>query len=73
MPTRAGPTIGVELTRLAAVMANAFLIVMSIWFGISILFVAVGLWVTGPEGWHVGAAAGQLSSAYVKSRLRRHA
>jgi hypothetical protein len=54
-------------------MANSFLIVMSIWFGINILFVAVRLWVTRSDRWrNCGNGAGQFSAVCVKSRRPRH-
>jgi hypothetical protein len=50
-------------------MANSFLIVMSIWFGINILFVVVRLWVTRADRWrNCDNGAGQLSAVCVKSR-----
>ncbi|MHC2275162.1 hypothetical protein ACVI1J_006777 [Bradyrhizobium diazoefficiens] len=51
-------------------MASSFLTVMSIWFGINILFVAVRLWVTRPGSRRVDDAPSQFS---MKSRLHRHA
>ncbi|MFK4496647.1 hypothetical protein ABIF86_000938 [Bradyrhizobium japonicum] len=53
-------------------MASSFLIVMSIWFGINILFLAVRLWVTRPKNWHMNACPHQLSAVRVRSRLHRH-
>jgi hypothetical protein len=54
-------------------LANSFLIVMSIWFGINILFVAVRLWVTRADGWRIcDNGASQLSAVCVKSRRPRH-
>lgn len=55
-----------------AVMANSFLIVMSIWFAANILFVAWRLWVTRPDSWKMGAGARHLSPVSVKSHSRRH-
>ncbi|MBR0711552.1 hypothetical protein [Bradyrhizobium liaoningense] len=49
-------------------MANSFLVVMSIWFGINILFAAVRLWVTRPKNRRIDARSGQLRTACVKSR-----
>ncbi|WP_167771366.1 hypothetical protein [Bradyrhizobium niftali] len=53
-------------------MASSFLIVLSIWLGINILFVAVRLWVTRPASRRIDDASSQLS-ACMKSRLHRHA
>jgi len=52
-------------------MANSFLIVMSTWFAINILFVAARLWVTGPASWQIDASPRHLSAVYVKSRQQR--
>jgi hypothetical protein len=54
-------------------MASSFLIVLSIWLGINILFVAVRLWVTRPASRRVDGTPSQLSAACMKSRLHRHA
>lgn len=53
-------------------MANSFLIVMSVWFAINILFVAWRLWVTRPDSWKISTGARHLSPVSVKSHLRRH-
>lgn len=53
-------------------MTSSFLIVMSIWFGINILFVAMRLWVTRPVDWQIDSSPPQLSPVRVTSRrLRR--
>ncbi|MET4203137.1 hypothetical protein ABIA95_007578 [Bradyrhizobium sp. LA8.1] len=52
-------------------MASSFLIVMSIWFGINFLFLAVRLWVTRPKNWQMNACPRQLSAVRVRSRLHR--
>lgn len=54
-------------------MASTFLIVMSIWLGINIVFLAVRLWLTGPKNWQIDACNRQLSTIAVKPRQRRHA
>ncbi|APG14419.1 hypothetical protein BKD09_39280 [Bradyrhizobium japonicum] len=54
-----------------AVMASSFLIVMSIWFGINILFLAVRLWVTGRKNWQMNACPRQLSAICVTSQQHR--
>jgi len=53
-------------------MACSFLIVMSIWFGINFLFLAVRLWVTRRKNWQMNACPRQLSAVRVRSRLHRH-
>lgn len=53
-------------------MTSSFLIVMSIWFGINILFVAARLWVTRPAGWQIDTCSRQLSPVRVKSRMHHH-
>lgn len=52
-------------------MASSFLIVMSIWFGINILLLAVRLWVIRPKNWQMNACPRQLSTVCVTSRLHR--
>ncbi|MCS3932678.1 hypothetical protein M2175_007709 [Bradyrhizobium elkanii] len=52
-------------------MASSFLIVMSIWFGINILFLAVRLWVTGRKNWQMNACPRQLSAICVTSQQHR--
>lgn len=54
-------------------MASSFLIVISIWFAINIVFVAMRLWVTRETNWHVGAGSSQLRTAYAQSKPRRRA
>ncbi|MBR0822035.1 hypothetical protein [Bradyrhizobium liaoningense] len=53
-------------------MANSFLIGMSTWLGINILFMVARLWVTQPKDWQINASPRQLSTVRVKSRLYRH-
>jgi hypothetical protein len=53
------------------IMANSFLIVMSIWFAVNVLFVAWRLWVTRPHSWKIGTGARHLVPVGVKSHLRR--
>ena len=54
-------------------MTSSFLIAISVWFGINILFVTARLWVTRPERWQRrDAAASRLGVIHVKSRLHRH-
>ena len=50
-------------------MASSFLIVMSIWFGINILLLAVRLWVTRPKKRQMNACPRQLSAVCVTSQL----
>jgi hypothetical protein len=64
------PRIVPERNAGGGAMASSFLIVMSIWLGINILFVAVRLWVTRPGSRRVDDAPSQFS---MKSRLHRHA
>jgi hypothetical protein len=52
-------------------MANSFLIVMSIWFAVNVLFVAWRLWVTRPHSWKIGTGARHLVPVGVQSHLRR--
>lgn len=54
-----------------AVMANSFLVMVSIWFAMNILFVAWRLWVTRPDGWEIGARPHQLCPIGVRWHLRR--
>ncbi|MET4802910.1 hypothetical protein [Bradyrhizobium sp. LB11.1] len=54
------------------IMANSFLIVMSIWFAANILFVAWRLWVTRPDSWKMGTGGRHFSPVSVKSQLRCH-
>ncbi|WP_155526013.1 hypothetical protein [Bradyrhizobium symbiodeficiens] len=54
-------------------MASTFPIVMSIWLGTNIVFLAVQLWSTGPQNWGIDACSPKLSTVFVKSRQRRHA
>ncbi|MCS3727602.1 hypothetical protein [Bradyrhizobium betae] len=54
-------------------MASTFFIVMSIWLGINIVFVAARLWLTGPKNWQIDSCSRRLSTICVKPRLRRHA
>lgn len=54
------------------IMANSFLIVMSIWFAVNILFVARRLWVTRSDSWTLGTGTRHLSPVSVRSHLRRH-
>ncbi|WP_441234146.1 hypothetical protein [Bradyrhizobium sp. 930_D9_N1_4] len=54
-------------------MANTFVIAMSSWIGVNILFLAMRLWVTRPKDWHIGICTRQLSTVRVKSRLHRQA
>jgi hypothetical protein len=69
----AAPCIVPESNAGGGVMTNSFLIVMSIWFGINILFVVVRLWVTRADRWrNCDNGAGQLSAVCVKSRRPCH-
>ncbi|TWA94286.1 hypothetical protein FBZ96_10818 [Bradyrhizobium stylosanthis] len=53
-------------------MTSSFLIAISVWFGINILFVTVRLWVTRPERWQLrDTGASRLGVIHVKSRLHR--
>jgi hypothetical protein len=61
-----------EMRRRRAGVPNSFLVTVSIWFGINILFVAVRLWVTRLKNWQTDACFRQFSTVCVKSRLRRH-
>ncbi|MGT2437760.1 hypothetical protein ACU4GH_20210 [Bradyrhizobium betae] len=54
-------------------MASTFLIVVSTWLGINIVFVAVRLWVTGPKNWQIDVRSRALGAVCVKSQLRRRA
>jgi len=54
-------------------MTSSFLIAISVWFGINILFVAVRLWVTRPKNrrlCHGGVS--RLGVVRVIARLHRH-
>jgi len=66
------PSIVSERNAGSRVMTSSFLIAISVWFGINILFVTVRLWVTRPERWQLrDAAASRLGVIHVKSRLHR--
>jgi len=69
---RARPSIVSERNAGSRVMTSSFLIAISVWFGINILFVTARLWVTRPERWQRrDAAASRLGVIHVKSRLHR--
>jgi hypothetical protein len=54
-----------------AIMANSLLVMVSIWFAVNVLFVALRLWVTRPNSSHLGAVPHQLSPVRVKRHLHR--
>lgn len=52
-------------------MANTFLILVTVWFAVNVLFVAWRLWVTRPNSREIGVFPRELSPVTVKWHLRR--